>query len=165
MSTLNLNSTSTIRTAKPRSKAAPKKADAVKHIYLTPMQAKVSGWAIGMAIPAFVFVLKRMALDACPSSLGKASIIALVVGGLAYSAPTVQAFIAACMPDTGSWRGISGRSLKAWGFVLLIEGTLVAPIPYKMVIPFVALAFLAAINGHCAATYAYNRLTKPSARK
>jgi hypothetical protein len=138
----------------------------VRKVYFSESHAKKLGWIAGGLIPCLIFITKVLVLYAGYTAYFKIPLCILIVGGLVYSAPTVQSLVA------GMLSGNAAR-YKAWGFTILLEGGLVFT-PLAMINWWVAslqfaasgsaLAFLVACNGYCMAELAVNRFVRPSER-
>jgi hypothetical protein len=87
-------------------------------------------------IPVSVYLISHTELSGLnrENAMRHLPTIALVIAGLAYSAPTVA-----------DWaRTWTGQASKAWAFTVLIEGTMtIAHVP---ILPLVCLGWLAGIN-------------------
>lgn len=150
--------------------AAKKSAKELSKVWLSLQMARVCGVSYGVSIPAMTFVLKHFVLPsliaAAHNWVGYASAVfvaCLICGGIGYSAPTVQAFIASMLPKEGHIKA----DTKAWAWVVLIEGTLIAPIPHTSLtfaLPMVSILFLAFINSYCAISFIVNSRVRPKDR-
>ena len=95
------------------------------------------GLLLGGVIPVASFSVAHYAID-LNSNIFVQPTSYFVLGGLCFSAPTVFSWLRACF---------SGSILKSLGWIILIEGIMVYPLP-EMLRPlaWTSLFFLVAIN-------------------
>lgn len=149
---------------------AAKTKKELSNVWLSLRLARACGIAYGVSIPGMTFTLKHFVLPSLIGNahdifgwLGVAFVGCLICGGIGYSAPTVQAFIASMLPKEGHLKA----DTKAWAWVVLIEGTLVAPIPHTSLtfaLPMISILFLAFINSYCAVSFIVNSRVRPKDR-
>lgn len=156
-----------------------------RRVYFSQQHAEKLGWVSGGIIPALIFITKILVFYGQLENFQKIPLIALIAGGLAYSAPTVKKLIFGMLNAeiVKFWKiSLNTASLKAWGFTILLEGVLIftpltinfnvstkaefAKAVILIVLQYAAslasLAFLAGVNGYCMAELAVNRFVKPA---
>lgn len=159
-----------------------------RRVYFTKEMAEKLGWITGALIPCLTFILKILVFYADLQKWQRGALIAMIVGGLCYSAPTVKKLIAGMQnsEELKFWKfTFDSANLKAWGFTILVEGILVfCPLSVSMVgdskaayikaitllvlqygAALSTLSFLAGVNGYCMAELAVARFVKQTPEK
>lgn len=119
----------------------------------------VLAWPLGLALPIMVYGVKHFAIPHAVTMWQIAFLWVLCIGGLMFSAPTCQNFVFSMLPADNF------RVYKSWGFVILMEGLLIAPIPETTMaayIPLAAIGFLSTINGLCMSYNAVVSFARPA---